>query len=470
MTRPSTTPALSDDDVQRFLDEIVHVDRPRAGHPRLADLADDIARTNLAPGTPVLIAMPNGAELIAVVFAVRTAGLVPVPITPSAPPARIRQMAEALGAGALVAPRTFEPAGYEIGRTVPPTAQLALLRDIEAHRHHPGEIILLTSGTSGVFSGCLHDFDSLLRNGSRHAAAIGQRSTDSVLINLPLHFSYAFVAQMLATLTSGGRAVISGPPFAPRAYAEAIRRYGVNISSVTPAVVTSISKAGSKLPRNLRALTVGGAALDPSYVRELLRHNARVELYLTYGLTEAGPRVSTLAAHREPPSRYSSVGLPLPGVGVRLNKPDPDEPVGELIVDTDTAMLGRVGISDARRTTVDDNGIHTGDLFSMDPDGYLYCHGRLPKYVVIRGEKVCLSSVAGIAERQPGITAARAWAHQDDSGETEFTLDVYLDETATVREQDIHRRLGEQLLRAERPARIRLHPAASLGWAKSVPE
>lgn len=469
MTDISEQAAISDK-VQPFLDEVVHVDRPRARHPRLVDLTDEIARLNLASGTPVLLAMPNGSEMIALVFAVLAANLVPVPVTPAAPPARLRHMAEVLGARALIAPRTPDQMGYATRRTIPHTAQLATLTGIEARPCRPGQIILLTSGTSGVFSGCLHEFESLLRNAARHAGAIGQRGSDSVLINLPLHFSYAFVAQMLATLISGGRAVISGPPFAPRSYAEAIERYGVRISSVTPAVVGSLSKDGSRLPRELRVLTVGGDTLDPSRVPELLGRNPGLEVYLTYGLTEAGPRVSTLAAHQEAPSRYSSVGLPLPGVTVHLRKSDPDESVGELIVDTDTAMLGRVGINDSERNSMDDNRIHTGDLFSMDSEGYLYFHRRLPKYVVIHGEKVCLRSVAAVAEQQPGIGAARAWTHLDDSGATVFTLDVYLEPDATLDERDIQRGLAAQLLRAERPAHIRIHPLASLGWTKSVPD
>jgi acyl-CoA synthetase (AMP-forming)/AMP-acid ligase II len=465
-----TTIATALDGAQGFLDNLIHADRPPAPGPRLSAVTEQLQQLDLTPGTPVLVAMPNDAEFITVVFALLAVGAVPVPVTPAAPPARLRQLATALGAGAVVSPRiTPELQGNNRRYPIAGIGELVVVHDTDVLQHTPGDIILLTSGTSGVFSGCLHRFDSLLRNAARHADAIGQRDTDTVLINLPMYFSYAFVAQMLATLLVGGRAVVSGPPFARRSYISAIQEHGVRLSALTPAVVKSISRTGLELPGQLRIVTVGGAALDPAFVAEVVRRNPALQVYLTYGLTEAGPRVATLAAHREPAQRYSSVGLPLSGVRVRLEETD-SSGVGELIVDTDTAMVRRVGNLDTPKALTDRPGttIRTGDLFSMDSDGYLFFRGRLPKYIVSRGEKVCLQSVRAITEQFPGVIAARAWAEKDSSGETVFALDVYISDTAPVTEPAIRRHLVEHLLRAEWPARIMLHLASSLGWAKSV--
>ncbi|WP_460072575.1 class I adenylate-forming enzyme family protein [Streptomyces sp. YKOK-I1] len=456
--------------VRDFLQELVQADRPPAPAPRFDTVADDLAQFGLTAGRPVLVALPNGRDFVTVVFALLAQGAVPVLLPPSAPPSRIERMARALGADALLAPRV--PPGSRHGEpplTVGGTVQLAFLHGVPARRYRPGEIVLLTSGTSGVFSGCLHRVESLLLNASRHAHAIGQTAADRVLINLPLHYSYAFVAQLLATLVSGGRAVVTGPPFTPTHYARTLQDHRITVSSLTPALTAAWLGTGRPLPAPLRALTVGGDLLDAASVADVRDRNPDLELYLTYGLTEAGPRVATLAAHREPPHRHTSVGLPLPGVDVRLRPAHPGDAVGELIVQTDTGMLRRVGHHDEPPPPTDGTrtSLATGDLFRQDDDGYLHFHSRRPTYVISRGEKVSLRSVCAVAETVPGVLGAEAWPHRNDAGDTVFTLDVYCAD-ASADEREIRRRLAEVLLRSEQPARLLVHPAAQLGWRKSV--
>ncbi|WP_371574165.1 class I adenylate-forming enzyme family protein [Streptomyces sp. NBC_01314] len=472
--------------VQHFLHHLVQADRPEARLPTLDFVVDELRALGVEPGRTVMVAMPNGGAFTAVVLALLAHGAVPALLPPSAPPSRIERMARALGADAIVAPRIpAELLNGEAPHLIGGIAQFATLPGADSHSHHPGEIILLTSGTSGVFSGCLHHVDSLLRNAARHVGSIGQTADDTVLINLPTHYSYAFVAQLLGTLVSGGRAVIAGPPFTPVSYRRTIEEYEVTVSSLTPALVETWRRTGRPLPAPLRRLTVGGDAFGASSVADLLAHNPNLELYLTYGLTEAGPRVSTLAAHLEPPRRHTSVGLPLPGVEVRLRTESPEDRVGELVVETDTAMLRRVGRRepstqpDGGGPTTGDTGtpigspgpvrtaIGTGDLFEMDDEGYLFFRGRRPSYVISRGEKVSLRSVCEIAETLPGVRGAQAWTHENDAGEVVFTLDVYCADDS-VDDQEIRRRLAKVLLRSEQPARVLVHPAAHLGWRKSV--
>lgn len=455
--------------IQDFLDNLVQVDQPQVHRSRFDPIVDEVHLLGLEPGRPVMVAMPNGRPLITVVFALLARGAVPVLLPPSAPPSRIQRMAQALGAEALIAPRI--PACLQNGElpyTLGDLAQLKFLRGVDTRQYEPGEIILLTSGTSGVFSGCLHRIDSLLLNAQRHVRAIGQTADDRVLINLPMHYSYAFVAQMLGTFVSGGRAIIAGPPFTPVRYARTIQDHEVTVSSLTPASIPSWRRTGRRLPTALRRLTVGGDALSAASVADLLQRNPGLELYLTYGLTEAGPRVSTLAAHLEPPRRYGSVGLPLPGVEVHLRRTNPDAEVGELIVETDTAMLRRVGWRDVPAGPVCDTrtSIGTGDLFRMDDDGYLFFSSRQPSSVIIRGERVCLRSVCAIAETIPGVCGAEAWTHEDAGGEVVFTLDVYCADAASVSDREIRQHLAKLLLRSEQPTHLLVHPAPHLGWRK----
>ncbi|WP_432994434.1 class I adenylate-forming enzyme family protein [Dactylosporangium sp. CA-233914] len=455
-------PSLDFGAVERLLGRVVAAGR--TGGPAQLPLADLARRLRGLPvGGAVLLALPNGPDLLAALFALLRVGAVPVPISPSAPAARIDDIAGRLGAVARIAPLVAAPPGARV-RTLGPHAQLLTLPD-RSVRYGPGQLILMTSGTSGIASGCLHSVDALLRNAARHCAAIGHRPGDRVLVTLPLHYSYALVAQAFAALLQESTLVISGPPFTARAYRDTIRAHGVTLSSLTPSSVRLLAADGElRLPRVLRTLAVGGDALPPVHAERLLAGNPELELYLTYGLTEAGPRVSTLAAHREP-DRLASVGRPLPGVGVTLHRERPGDATGELVVETDTALLRRVGAGSGGRGEPVPGGIRTGDLFEIDPAGYLYFRGRLSDFIVVHGEKVALASVRAAAERLPGVVGATTRVRPAGDSAA-FDLTVVVAGRAVPTPGEVRRQLRRVLLRAEQPDRIDVHAVSAAGWHK----
>jgi acyl-CoA synthetase (AMP-forming)/AMP-acid ligase II len=201
-------------------------------------------------------------------------------------------------------------------------------------------------------------------------------------------------------------------------------------------------------------LTVGGDRIAPGHVAELLSINPHLALYLTYGLTEAGPRVSTLAAHREPPRRHGSVGRPLTGVTTTL-RPVPGPAGGaELLVASDTVMIAKVGDAAAERTLIAPGVVATGDLFRIDDDGYLYFEGRLSDFAVIRGEKVSLYSVRQLVQSLPGVVRCATRLGVDEHGASHFDLDIQVAGDAAGAEPRLRRALGSFLLPSERPRSI----------------
>lgn len=438
-------------------------------------------------GNVVVLALPSGTALLRYLFGALHGGAVPIAVPPAMPASRLREVARRLGARVLVTP---------YGRIVPGTAVRRFDRTAVAtlpgpwQHHGPGHVVILTSGTSGIFSGCLHRASSLFRNAARHAGAVGLRADDTMLITLPLNFSYALVAQALAGLVTGARLVVTGPPFSPRGYVDAVRRHGVTSSSLTPFLLRGL--VPGEPPKGLRMLTVGGDALPSREVTALLQGRGDLEVYITYGLTEAGPRVSTLAAHREPVHRHGSVGRPLPGVRVSLR--DVRDGVGELLVTSDTVLVRRVGATDGRASDcrIAPGQIATGDLFRIDADGYLHFAGRMGDSCVVDGVKVSLPSVRRLAEALPGVVAAAtrpcpggqgAYSGDDGSGTysggrktyagddehvehdgQRFVLELYMRDVTDDAVRRVRAELHRFLLRAERPCRIRGIPAQETAY------
>ncbi|MFD1745541.1 class I adenylate-forming enzyme family protein [Rhizobium helianthi] len=455
--------------VEMFLHRLIQADVNEDGHPVLAEILGDLEQAGLPAGTPVMLAMPNGRAFVTLVFALLLRGLVPVLLPSSAPLDRVKRMARVLGAKSILSGvGTFARRFAEKGRPIGTIAELRQFNEVQSSLFQPGEVILLTSGTSGIFSGCLFNIASLFRNGERHAASIGQTPGDRVLISLPMYYSFAFVGQLLTTFRLGGQAILSGPPFTPLHFTSTISSYGVTQASITPLMLEAWLRSEDKtLPACLRRLTIGGAQAKPANIEELIAHNPGLEVFLTYGLTEAGPRVSTLAAHLEPASRYASVGHPMPGITVRLNREKPEDQVGELIIETDTALIRTLGGRSTPIGAVKGNRteINTGDLFSMDEDGYLYFHKRRASSISIHGEKVFVKSVCETTETIPGVSRAEAWVSTAQTGEVSLTLDVYVTDTSMT-EADIRRQLAQVLLRSEQPTHLVIHHEQG-GWRKT---
>jgi acyl-CoA synthetase (AMP-forming)/AMP-acid ligase II len=432
----STSNLLSPRLLNSFVERIVEAlpDSTSCCEPCCESIGQSWQRLGLRPGDVVLLCLPNGKELLNQFFGVLLAQGVPALVPPNMPAARLRELSKALGARAIGAFRLpacdFDGQRHEeIGRMhvamFPPALEPAAV---------PGEVVLLTSGTSGFASGCVFDFDALLLNARRHADSIGQRKDDTVLVSLPIYFSFGLVGQALASLVRGNRLIVSGPPFNAVQYEMTLREYGVTVSSLTPVLARSLIHSGAGFLSELRVLSVGGDALEPDMVSRLVDLRQGGELFLTYGLTQAGPRVSTLAAHAEPPYRYSSVGLPMEGTSVSLRASRDASGMKELYVTSDTVMKRPVGRVEGRshHDLAGPKTVATGDVFEQEVSGYLYFKGRLSDYISRNGEKISLAAVRRLASGLPHVVSARTTVIGCADGGEDFDLELALSSSLDV--------------------------------------
>ena len=430
--------------------------------PDCASLAKAWKEMGLRPGDLVLLCLPNSRELLHQFFGVLAAQGVPALLPPIVPAARLREIARAMGAfaiGALRLPASdLEAVSFH---TLGPL-QVAILNPPPEPSGAPGEVVLMTSGTSGFSSGCVFDFESILLNGKRHADAIGQREDDTVPVSLPLFFSFALSSQALGSLVRGNRLIVSGPPFNLPGYRKSIQDYGVTVSSLTPVSIRSALHADPAALAETRVLSVGGDALNPELVARLVELRKGKEVYITYGLTQAGPRVSTLAAHAEPASRYSSVGLPHEGTVVSL-RPLPDgSGRTQLYVSSATVMKRSIGRVEGRANDlVAPQTIATGDCFEQDEDGYLYFKARLSDFISRKGEKISLAAVRRLAAELPHVVSARTLLFKHKDGTEDFDLELRVDASALAPDpkSEAQELLNRRLRRNEMPRAIHIAQA-----------
>jgi acyl-CoA synthetase (AMP-forming)/AMP-acid ligase II len=457
------SPHLLDSFVERTMDALPSGFPPST--PDCAALGKAWKELGLRPGDLVLLCLPNSRELLHQFFGVMMAGGVPALLPPLMPSARLREIAGAMGAFAVGALRlTTGDLGAE-SYTHIGALHIALLKAPPEPTAAPGELVLMTSGTSGVSSGCVFDFEAILLNGKRHADAIGQRAEDTVLLNLPLYFSFALSSQALASLTRGSRLIISGPPFHQAGYQEALKQFGVTVSALTPVHIRSFFQSDPSALAGVRVLSVGGDQLDPELAARLVELRRGKDVYLTYGLTQAGPRVCTLAAHAAPASRYASVGLPHEGTEVSLRPAEDGSGRQQLFVKSATVMKRAIGRVEGRSNDlVAPQMIATGDAFEIDGDGYLFFKGRLSDFISRKGEKISLAAVRRLASGLPHVVKAGTKVFKHGDGSEDYDLELRVDAAMLTEERrsDLHAILKQVLRRAEMPHAVAIEQASEL--------
>ena len=374
------------------------------GTPKYDQLLEGYARLALQPGSAVLIFAPNSVEFLLHWIAALANGYVPCAIAPSTKTSLVTALQKSLKIAAIVGPH-LDPARYQtkhFGRIG--TFQVVVCDRIPP-AYEPFDVLILTTGTSGSQTACVHTVESLVCNASMTNKTLNITAADKQLVVLPLYHTYGLVTQSIGSIISGCELKIDGPPFNANRFAELIRKERISICGITPTIARDLLRRGTVLPA-LRSMSIGGDRVAPEEVRSLLSKPFINELYITYGLTEAGPRVSVLPAHTAPVEAYDSVGMAFSGVSTRIENPDTNG-VGQLLVKTPSVCRRRVGENIPRQPFTADGFLETGDLFTKDADGYLRYVARKADILIVKGEKLNTRSIDMVAQSHPDVEFAR---------------------------------------------------------------
>ncbi|HZQ57681.1 MAG TPA: AMP-binding protein [Acidimicrobiales bacterium] len=355
----------------------------------------------VAPGDRVALSIGNTWEFPVAFLAVVSAGAVAVPLNPASPaPERDAQMA-AVGAAHLL---DAVPSG---GPPAPPVPR------------EEGDLacLLFTAGTAGAPRAAMLTHGNLLANQAQMQAQPGRAlaATDVSLGVIPLFHIFGLNVVLLLTLRAGGAVALAahfdpGAPLPP----------GVTVVAGVPAMWRDWLAAQAEGRFSGVRLALSGAAALGADTSAAWRARGLV-VHEGYGLTEAGPTVTSSAGEAV---RDGSIGVPLPGVEVRLVGADGDDVLagdeGEVWVRGPNVFAGYWGDEGATRAALAPEGwLRTGDIAVADADGWLYLVDRAKDVVNVSGFKVYPAEVEDVLAEHPSVAdAAVVGAPHPHSGET----------------------------------------------------
>ena len=314
--------------------------------------------------------------------------------------------------------------------------------------------LIYTSGSTGRPKGVMLTHLNMTSAAASITTYLRNTSDDIIINLLPLAFDYGLY-QVLMAFKMGATIVLEKSFAYPHAVLQTIIREKVTGLPIVPtisAILLQIDLSAYQFP-SLRYITNTAAALPTDHIQKLRKLFPHVTLYSMYGLTEC-KRVSYL-----PPDqldiRPTSVGLGMPNEEVYVVDENgqrvPPNVVGELVVRGANVMKGywELHAETAEKLRPgplpNEMVLHTGDLFRMDEEGYLYFFGRKDDIIKTRGEKVSPKEVEDVLYALPGIAEAAVVGIPDDILGQSIRAVVTLCEGAQLTEKDVLRHCSARL-------------------------
>jgi fatty-acyl-CoA synthase len=474
---------------------------------RVDVFAAGLLALGLRPGDRIGIWSPNNIEWVITQFASAKAGLILVTINPAY---RLNELEFALNkvsCKALVTAATFKTSNYvdmlmtlapgiasqtpgqSVCERVPSLTTLicigaeapgffrfdAVAGMAEAHHHaqlakigatlNPTDPINIqfTSGTTGNPKGATLSHRNIVNNAFFVGQGMRMTDEDRFCIPVPLYHCAGMVIGTLTCLTHGATMVLPSEWFDPPAALEAIQEEMCTVVNGVPTMFLAMLNHPSFARFDLRSLRSGWTGGAPCPVQMMKRciHDMHLrEFTIVFGMTETSP-VSLQTAPDDPfERRVGSVGRIHPHVEIKIidaeGRTVPPGQTGEICTRGYSVMLGYWNDPERTREAIDADGwMHTGDLGTLDSEGYGNIVGRIKDMVIRGGENIYPAEIEDFLYHNPAIADVQVFGVPDARFGEELCAWLRLKPDASVTEEEIREFCKGRIAHFKIPRHIR---------------
>jgi len=424
---------------------------------RVEQCARALMAAGLARGDRIGIWSPNCAEWTILQFASSKVGAILVTINPSY---RLHELEFALtqsGCSALVIAPEFRGSDYrqmilelapELARSMPGALNARRLFDLKTvicigvdtesgtwgwqdfmrlasqagadelgHRQRqlsPQDAVNIqyTSGTTGTPKGATLSHFNILNNAWFGAQRMNFSDQDRLVIPVPLYHCFGMVTGNLLCVSHGATMILPSEAFEPGAVLRAIHEERATaVHGVPTMFIAELEHPDFQRYdfSSLRTGIMGGSPCPVEVMNACISRMNLTEMEIAYGMTETSP-IATQTLHDAPvEKRVSTVGLVHPHVEIKIVDPGSGETVergvpGEICTRGYNVMLGYWKDGEQTAQAIDAGGwMHTGDLATMDADGYVSIVGRIKDMIIRGGENVYPREIEEFLHTHPKV-------------------------------------------------------------------
>ncbi|SOE93034.1 fatty-acyl-CoA synthase [Burkholderia sp. D7] len=316
-------------------------------------------------------------------------------------------------------------------------------KTFELSAHDPINI-QFTSGTTGSPKGATLTHRNIVNNGRFVAMAMKLSEVDSLCIPVPLYHCFGMVLAVMACVSVGAQMVFPGEGFDAGATLASIAEERCTALHGVPTMFIAELEHPEFSEFDLGSLRTGIMAGSPCPVETMKQVASRMhmqEITIAYGMTETSP-ISFQSATSDPlDKRTTTVGRIQPHLEVRIvdsiGNTMPVGATGELCTKGYSVMLGYWDDEEKTRESIVDGWMHTGDLATIDADGYCNIVGRLKDMVIRGGENIYPREIEEYLFRYPAIQNVQVFGVPDKKKGEELCAWIVLRQGEYVSEEDI---------------------------------
>ncbi|HLH90454.1 MAG TPA: acyl-[ACP]--phospholipid O-acyltransferase [Xanthobacteraceae bacterium] len=377
------------------------------------------------PGEAVGVMLPNANGAAATILALMSAGRIPAMINFTSGPTNVRNACRAARIRTILTSRNFIEKGRlaplisqiesQAGSPADPSPRIVYLEDIRTtislrdrlrglftygrplvkRAADDPAAILFTSGSEGTPKGVVLSNRNILTNAAQAEARIDFGRTDKVFSVLPVFHSFGLTVGLILPLVSGVPIYLYPSPLHYRIVPELI--YGTNATIMfgTDTFLAGYARSAHAYDfRSLRYILAGAEPVKVS-TRRVYMEKFGLRILEGYGVTETSP---VLALNTPMFNKFGTVGRLLPGMEARLEPVEGVDDGGRLFVRGPNVMLGYLRAENPGVLEPPKDGWYdTGDIVSIDHEGFITIRGRAKRFAKIGGEMISLAAVETLA-------------------------------------------------------------------------
>jgi long-chain acyl-CoA synthetase len=269
--------------------------------------------------------------------------------------------------------------------------------------------IIFTSGSTGIPKGVMVSHKNLIANTESIITYLKLSQIDRMLVVLPFYYCYG-LSLLHTHLRVGGSIVLNNSFIFLGGIIKNLLEYKCTGFAGVPSHFQILLRKSdnfktTKFP-DLKYVTQAGGKLAPIFIDEFRSSHPEVTFIVMYGQTEATARLSYL-----PPELYEakkgSMGKGIPGVELKVvnekGKTIKPGEIGEVIARGDNIMLGYFGDEEGTRNTIRNGWLYTGDLGTVDEDGYIFLTARKKEIIKVGGKRISPKEIEAVILEIPEV-------------------------------------------------------------------